>query len=67
MVQNALFLGRQRLSALTIPWCTFTDPEIAHVGLYVRQAHELGIPVKTFTVPMHTWIARSPTAKKWAS
>ena len=53
MVQNALFLGRQRLSALTIPWCTYTDPEIAHVGLYVRQARERGIPVKTFTVPMH--------------
>lgn len=53
VVQNALFLGRQRLSALTIPWCTYTDPEIAHVGLYVRQAHERDIPVKTFTIPMH--------------
>jgi len=52
-VRNALFLGRQRLSALTIPWCTYTDPEIAHVGLYVRQAHEKGISVKTFTIPMH--------------
>ena len=46
-------MGRQRLSALTIPWCTYTDPEIAHVGLYVRQARERDIPVKTFTVPMH--------------
>jgi pyruvate/2-oxoglutarate dehydrogenase complex dihydrolipoamide dehydrogenase (E3) component len=53
VVRNALFLGRQRISALTIPWCTYTDPEIAHVGLYVRQAHERGIPVKSFTVPMH--------------
>jgi len=52
-VQNALFLGRRRLSALTIPWCTYTDPEIAHVGLYVRQARERDIPVKTFTIPMH--------------
>jgi pyruvate/2-oxoglutarate dehydrogenase complex dihydrolipoamide dehydrogenase (E3) component len=38
---------------LTIPWCTYTDPEVAHVGLYVRQARERGIPVKTYTVPMH--------------
>jgi pyruvate/2-oxoglutarate dehydrogenase complex dihydrolipoamide dehydrogenase (E3) component len=53
VVQNALFLGRQRMSALTIPWCTYTDPEIAHVGMYVRQARERGIPVKTFTIPMH--------------
>jgi pyruvate/2-oxoglutarate dehydrogenase complex dihydrolipoamide dehydrogenase (E3) component len=53
VVQNALFLGRKRLSALTIPWCTYTDPEVAHVGLYVRGAREQDIPVKTFTVPMH--------------
>jgi pyruvate/2-oxoglutarate dehydrogenase complex dihydrolipoamide dehydrogenase (E3) component len=53
VVQNALFLGRQRLSALTIPWCTYTDPEIAHVGLYVREARDQDIPVKTFTIPMH--------------
>jgi pyruvate/2-oxoglutarate dehydrogenase complex dihydrolipoamide dehydrogenase (E3) component len=53
VVQNALFLGRRRLSALTIPWCTYTDPEIAHVGLYVREAREQDIPVKTFTIPMH--------------
>jgi len=53
VVQNALFLGRQRMSALTIPWCTYTDPEIAHVGLYVREARERDIPVKTFTIPMH--------------
>jgi pyruvate/2-oxoglutarate dehydrogenase complex dihydrolipoamide dehydrogenase (E3) component len=52
-VQNALFRGRQRLSGLVIPWCTYTDPEIAHVGLYVRQAHQQDVPVKTFTVPMH--------------
>jgi len=53
VVQNALFLGRKRMSALTIPWCTYTDPEIAHVGIYVKQARERNIPVKTFTVPMH--------------
>ncbi len=53
VVQNALLLGRQRLSALTIPWCTYTDPAIAHVGLYVRSARAQDIPVKTFTIPMH--------------
>jgi pyruvate/2-oxoglutarate dehydrogenase complex dihydrolipoamide dehydrogenase (E3) component len=53
VIQNALFLGRQRLSHLRIPWCTYTDPEIAHVGMYVRQAQEQGISVKSFTIPMH--------------
>ena len=53
VVRNALFRGRQRLSALTVPWCTYTDPQVAHVGLYVRQARAQDIPVKTYTVPMH--------------
>ncbi len=53
VTENALFHGRQRLSALTIPWCTYTDPEIAHVGMYVKEAREKNIPVKTITVPMH--------------
>jgi pyruvate/2-oxoglutarate dehydrogenase complex dihydrolipoamide dehydrogenase (E3) component len=53
VVENALFGGRKRLSELIVPWCTFTDPEIAHVGLYVREANRLGIPIKTFTIPMH--------------
>ena len=53
VVQNALFRGSERLSALIVPWCTFTDPEIAHVGLCVREAIRQYIPVKTFTVPMH--------------
>ena len=53
VVRNALFRGRQRMSALTVPWCTYTDPQVAHVGLYVRQARAQGMPVKTYTVPMH--------------
>jgi pyruvate/2-oxoglutarate dehydrogenase complex dihydrolipoamide dehydrogenase (E3) component len=32
VIQNALFFGRKRASALVIPWCTYTDPEVAHVG-----------------------------------
>ncbi len=53
VVRNALFPGRKRVSDLTIPWCTYTDPEIAHVGLYVREANRQDIPIRTFTVPMH--------------
>ena len=52
-VANALFLGRRRASRLTVPWCTYTDPEIAHVGLYVDEANRRGLPVKTYTVLMH--------------
>jgi pyruvate/2-oxoglutarate dehydrogenase complex dihydrolipoamide dehydrogenase (E3) component len=52
VIQNALFRGRKKYSALTIPWCTYTDPEIAHVGLYEGEAREKGIDVDTFTVSM---------------
>ena len=52
-VANALHGGQQCLSALTIPWCTYTDPEIAHVGLYVRQAMDRQVPVSTCTIPLH--------------
>jgi pyruvate/2-oxoglutarate dehydrogenase complex dihydrolipoamide dehydrogenase (E3) component len=48
VIRNALFAGRARASDLIIPWCTYTDPEVAHVGLYEREAHERGIPVQTF-------------------
>jgi pyruvate/2-oxoglutarate dehydrogenase complex dihydrolipoamide dehydrogenase (E3) component len=34
VIRNALFFGRARASALVIPWCTYTDPEVAHVGGY---------------------------------
>ncbi len=52
-VRNALFGDAARWSAQIIPWCTFTDPEIAHVGMYVREANQRRIPVKTFTILMH--------------
>ncbi len=51
-VQNALFPGRRKLSALTMPWCTYTDPEVAHVGMYERDARERDLEVDTF---VHHW------------
>lgn len=52
VIQNALFFGRSKASALTVPWCTYTTPEIAHVGLYERDAKERGTEVDTLTVPL---------------
>jgi pyruvate/2-oxoglutarate dehydrogenase complex dihydrolipoamide dehydrogenase (E3) component len=53
VIQNALFFGRKKASALVIPWSTYTDPEIAHVGLHEREAQERGHDFATFTVPLH--------------
>jgi pyruvate/2-oxoglutarate dehydrogenase complex dihydrolipoamide dehydrogenase (E3) component len=54
VIQNALFFGRAKASALTVPWCTYTSPEIAHVGLYEKDARERGMEVDTLTVPLST-------------
>ncbi|HVS64849.1 MAG TPA: mercuric reductase [Thermoanaerobaculia bacterium] len=51
VVQNALFFGRKKASALVVPWCTYTSPELAHVGLYEREASDRGIDVETVSVP----------------
>jgi len=48
VIQNSLFLGRKKLSTLTMPWCTYTEPEIAHVGMYEKEAQEKGTAVDTF-------------------
>ena len=47
VIQNALFKGRKKSTSLVIPCCTYTSPEIAHVGLYEGQAKEKGIKVDT--------------------
>jgi pyruvate/2-oxoglutarate dehydrogenase complex dihydrolipoamide dehydrogenase (E3) component len=52
VLQNALFIGRKKASGLVIPWSTYTDPEIAHVGLYEEEAKERGLVVQTFTVQL---------------
>ena len=45
VIRNALFFGRARASALTVPWCTFTTPELAQVGLGEDEARQRGIAV----------------------
>jgi len=53
VVQNALFFGRARASRLIIPWTTYTSPEVAHVGMYEKDARMAGLQVDTLTIPMH--------------
>jgi len=53
VVQNALFLKSKKTKSLIIPWCTYTDPEIAHVGMYESEAVERGIQVDTFIKHFH--------------
>ena len=43
---NALFspFKKFKVDYRVIPWCTFTDPEVARVGLNEKEAQEKGIP-----------------------
>ena len=53
VIQNALFPGpKKKISRLVVPWCTYTDPEVAHVGFYPHEAEQRGIAVDTWEVPM---------------
>ena len=57
VIQNALFphplgLGYATTDRLVIPWCTYTDPELAHVGMSEKEADEQGIATDTFTVKL---------------
>lgn len=55
VIKNALFspfgLGRSKLSSLVMPWVTYTDPEIAHVGMYEHVAQQKGFEVNTIKIP----------------
>ena len=54
VVANALFfgIGGGRASKLVMPWATYTSPEIAHVGMYEKDAVAAGHQVHTITVPL---------------
>jgi pyruvate/2-oxoglutarate dehydrogenase complex dihydrolipoamide dehydrogenase (E3) component len=55
VIKNTLFspfgLGRSKLSSLTMPWVTYTDPEIAQVGLNETTAEALDIGYKIIKIP----------------
>jgi len=42
VIRNALFFGRAKASALTVPWVTYTDPEVAATGLSLAAARAAG-------------------------
>jgi pyruvate/2-oxoglutarate dehydrogenase complex dihydrolipoamide dehydrogenase (E3) component len=53
VLQNALFPGpKRKASDLIVPWTTYTDPEVAHVGIVAHEAEAKGIAVQTFVQPL---------------
>ncbi len=64
VIENSLFFGpqlaeifpwiaaRKKVSHLVVPWCTYTSPEIAHVGYYETDAREAGFDVETIKIDL---------------
>ncbi len=48
VIRNALFFGNAKFSSLLIPWCTYTSPEIAHVGLYAADLEARGVVFEVY-------------------
>lgn len=52
IIRNALLpVPKAKISKLVIPWCTYTSPEIAHVGVTPQSAAERGIAIDTYSQP----------------
>ncbi|QGZ88591.1 mercuric reductase [Microcystis aeruginosa] len=56
VIKNTLFspfgFGRNKLSNLVMPWVTYTNPEIARVGMDEKQAQTRGLATNTIKIPL---------------
>ena len=52
VLRNAFFRGKVKAADLLVPWCTYTSPEVAHVGLQPEEAERQGLAVRTLRVEL---------------
>jgi pyruvate/2-oxoglutarate dehydrogenase complex dihydrolipoamide dehydrogenase (E3) component len=43
---------RQKMDYSVVPWCTYTDPEVAHVGLGEKEGKQKDLEYDLFVVPL---------------
>ncbi|HEY8650880.1 MAG TPA: FAD-dependent oxidoreductase, partial [Chthoniobacterales bacterium] len=43
---------RQKVDYSVVPWCTYVDPEVAHVGLGEKEANQKNVDYDLFVVPL---------------
>ena len=43
---------RQKINCAVVPWCTYTDPEVAHVGRGEKEAKQKNVDYDLFVVPL---------------
>ncbi|GAC1367126.1 MAG: mercuric reductase [Hymenobacter sp.] len=55
VVRDALLHGRQRSARQRpLPYCVFTEPQLARIGLNESQAREQDVPYRVATMPVHS-------------
>jgi pyruvate/2-oxoglutarate dehydrogenase complex dihydrolipoamide dehydrogenase (E3) component len=52
VVHASITGGKRVTTGRQVPFCLFTDPELARVGLSEREAQAKGIPYRLFKIPM---------------
>jgi pyruvate/2-oxoglutarate dehydrogenase complex dihydrolipoamide dehydrogenase (E3) component len=53
VIRSALFGLPAKVDYAALPWVTYADPELAHVGLTEAEARQAGHPVSLLTQPLH--------------
>ncbi|MEO5871722.1 MAG: mercuric reductase [Gemmatimonadaceae bacterium] len=53
VVPNALFFGfgGGKATDLVMPWCTYTSPEVAHVGITAKEVEAAGDRIVSISIP----------------
>ncbi|GCE24764.1 mercuric reductase [Dictyobacter alpinus] len=65
-VRNALLpVGKRKVDYRVIPWCTFTDPEVGHIGMTESEARQHYKKVQTINYPWYE-IDRAQTENELA-
>ena len=52
VVHDSITGGKRVTTGRLIPYCMFTDPELAHIGLSEKEAKAQGIAYRLFKIPM---------------
>jgi len=52
IISNAVFRLPRKVDYTTVPWVTYTDPELAHVGMTTAVANERGLHYELATFPV---------------
>ena len=64
VVTNAVFHLPRKVDYTYLPWCTFTDPELASIGMNEKAAQDAGIRYSVWSRTSTTTTAASPKGKR---